>query len=94
MDQMVSVGDILSDDEIVEAMTVWAYEKDGPNLNQALVEKVIMPILPRINKALGMKCDPKGVAALVGWTLRTIHDGAEGQETFFSLGWNAQRLKE
>ena len=94
MDQMVSVGDILSDDEIVEAMTVWAYEKDGPNLNQALVEKVIMPILPRINKALGMKCDPKGVAALVGWTLNTIHDGAEGQETFFSLGWNAQRLKE
>lgn len=67
----VRISDFLTDKEIVLAMQMWRgnWLKDGKTYVQRVADKIIIPNIERINKALGQENDPMYLAYCVEYVL-------------------------
>ena len=66
----VTIGEILTPDEVERSMELWKACPDGTGFAAKLATQVIAPALPRIDAATGQSNDAKFIAYMVEHAMR------------------------
>ncbi len=69
----ISLGDMLTDDQILRAITL-AHTNSGTALHTALRDEIVVPNLPEIDQRLGQKNDPDYLAYAIEYVLERVAD--------------------